>query len=96
MGYNEEMCKDLREGISEYFQGRWLPGSWGEGNAFLLGVPFPAMNRPVGYFERFIVDEFSVKNVFGLHIQEGIPETAREGGRSLLHGIARFLNGSNE
>ena len=92
MGCDENMCNLLRKGISEYFNGEWQPGSWGPNNSFLLGKPFPAMNRPEGYFERYIVDEYGVKNVFGLHIQEGYPETAFEGGRGLMQGVAEFLD----
>lgn len=48
--------------------------------------------RPQGYFERFVLDEFGVYDVFATHVTGDSPDAARRGGEALMQGLASFLS----
>lgn len=47
--------------------------------------------RPKGYFERFILDEFGLYDVFGTHLHGESADNARSSGAGLMHGIREWL-----
>ena len=47
--------------------------------------------RPRGFFERFVLDEFGLYDLFATHIAGDSPESARRGGEVLMHGLAGYL-----
>ncbi len=48
--------------------------------------------RPPGYFERFMQDEFAVRDIYGVHVQGTTPEKLRHCGRDLMIATVKFLN----
>ncbi len=69
----------IKNGVDRYSNGLWSPTG-----------PDLAI-RPKGYFERFLLDEFGLSEVFGTHIHGDTPENARRGGEGLMHGIVMWL-----
>ena len=47
--------------------------------------------RPLGYFERFLLDTFGLSHTFATHIQGATPENARRCGEGLMQNIAAWL-----
>ena len=77
------MLECLRAGLRDYYGGQWEP----------FGTPLEAVIRPKGYFERYIMDEYKTNYVVGTHVVESdAGETSVDGGRALMHAIARFLD----
>ena len=86
---NPKVLEDLREGARQYY-GNWVPGGYNadlewEHNINDIGI------RNIGYFERFIMDEFGTDKVFGTHVLEQLPDETRAGGKALMHGIDIYL-----
>ena len=48
--------------------------------------------RPKGFFERFLLDEFSFRSSFGTHLQGTTPDAVRNCGAGLMRAIAAYLN----
>jgi len=69
----------IESGVSEYSHGEWKTS----GRDLAI--------RPKGYFERFILDEFGLYDVFTTHIHGDSPENARRGGEGLIHGVGVWL-----
>ena len=88
----------LEAGLKEYYNRDWEPGNWdNEGDlSFMYPCPSIPQPRPLGYFERFIMDEFKTNNVFGTHILEYLPEVSIDGGKAVMNAVANFLDNFEE
>ncbi|MBQ4037348.1 MAG: hypothetical protein IJC84_04405 [Clostridia bacterium] len=83
IAYDLDVLECLRAGLRDYYGGQWEP----------FGTPLEAVIRPKGYFERYIMDEYKTNYVVGTHVVESdAGETSVDGGRALMHAIARFLD----
>lgn len=67
----------LKENKLDYWQPHWT------GNALTI--------RPLGYFERFVLDEFLVTEVFGCHVNGKSKEACYYCGRDLMRVLANYL-----
>ena len=59
---------------------------------YWLGNPTPLQIRPIGFFERFMLDAFGLGNIFATHIQAATPENARRCGEGLMKNIGAWLS----
>ena len=82
IAYDLDLLETFRAGLKEYY-GEWEPYG---------GKHLEAAMRPKGYFERYIMDECKTNYVFGTHIAEGTAEISIDGGKALMHSVARFLD----
>ena len=82
IAYDLDLLETFRAGLKDYYGGQWAPH----------GGPLEATMRPKGYFERYIMDECKTNYVFGTHIAEGTAEMSIDGGKALMHSVARFLD----
>jgi len=82
----------MNDGTAAYYNGNWQPGRWNSDSSFEIGLSPEPAPRNVGYFERFIMDEFSTANVFGTHVLEYLPHISVDGGKAVMSGIENFLN----
>lgn len=88
---NQLVLDTLRKGVSEFYNGTWVPGSYNEDLRWEQNLNTISI-RDKGYFERFIMDDFGIDFVFGTHILEEQPEDTRNGGKAIMHGVELFLN----
>ena len=71
------------------FKQEWPEPSWPEWQT-AKGTQTLAI-RPHGFFERFVLDEFGIYEVFGTHIAGDSPDAARRGGEAMMQGVAGYL-----
>jgi len=84
MTASEALRATAAEGLARYARtaGKQEPGRGHHGKLAI---------RPHGFFERFVLDEFGVYDVFATHITGDSPDAARVGGEALMQGVANYL-----
>ena len=60
-------------------------------DAFWVGKPTELQVRPLGFFERYLLDALGFTQSFGTHIQAADPENARRCGEGLMRNMAAWL-----